>query len=70
MRNSLYLPQSNYAKIHLQDFPSIGRNVLKFFCVLLYAEFLCNLYKKFQVASTYDIQMYHTKFEDSAVIYF
>ena len=51
----LYLVQSSYTKIHLQEIPSIGRNVLEFFCAYLYTQFLSDLYKKkFQVASTYD----------------
>ena len=51
---SLYLPQSKYAKIHFHEVPSIGLNVLEFSCVPLYTEFLSDLNKKFQVASTYD----------------
>ena len=31
-----------------------GLNVLELFCVTLYTDFLSNLYKKFQVAFTYD----------------
>ena len=51
---SLYLAQSKYTKIHLHDIPSIGRNALEFLCVPLYAEFLSDLYEKFQVAFVYD----------------
>ena len=47
----LYLVQSKYAKIQQQEVPSIGLNVLKFFSVPIYTEFLFDLYKKFQVAS-------------------
>ena len=54
MSISLHLPQSKYAKIHYHEIPFIGLNVLEFFCVLLYIEFLFDLYKKFQVASIYD----------------
>ena len=51
---SLYLVQSKYTKIFKKEIPSIGRNVLEFFCVSLYTEFLSDLYKKFQVASVHD----------------
>ena len=37
-----------------QEIPSIGFNVLEFFSVPLYKEFLSDLYKKFQVASVCD----------------
>ena len=44
--------QSKYIKTHKQEIPSIGRNVLEIFCVSLHAEFLSNVYKKYQVASS------------------
>ena len=50
----LCLVQSKYAKIQKQENPFIGLNVLKFFCVSLYSEFLYDIYKKFQVASICD----------------
>ena len=51
---SLYLPQSKYTKIHWHEISFIGLNVLEFFCVQLYTEFLSDLHEKFQVASVYD----------------
>ena len=51
---SLYLVQSKYAKIHKQEIPSIGRNVLEFFCVPLSTNCVSDFHKKFQVTSTYD----------------
>ena len=51
--NFIILAQSKYTNIHQQENPSIGCNALQFFCVPLYTEFLSDLYKKFQVASTY-----------------
>ena len=57
MRISLYLPQSKYAKIHYHEIPSFGLNLLEFFCVPLYTEFLSDLHEKFQVASVYDINV-------------
>ena len=50
----IYLPQFKYAKIHYHEIPSIGLNLLEFFCVLLYTEFLSDLHKKFQIASLQD----------------
>ena len=50
----LYLMQSKYAKIQLQEIPTIGFNALEFFFVSLHTEFLSHLYKMFQVASVYD----------------
>ena len=44
------LPINSYAFYRV----FMGRNVLEFFCVPLYAEFLSDLYEKFQVASVYD----------------
>ena len=40
--------------MNILEIPSVGRNVIEFFCVPLYAEFLSDLYKKFQVAAIYD----------------
>ena len=37
-----------------QEIMFIDRNVLEFFCVPLYTEFLSDLHKKFQVASVHD----------------
>ena len=51
---SSYLGQSKYTKIHYHEIPFIGLNVLEFFCVPLYTEFLSNLYQKFQIAYVYD----------------
>ena len=51
---SLYLTQSKYKKIHYYGISSIGLNVLEFFSVPLFTEFLSDLYEKFQVASAYD----------------
>ena len=34
--------------------PSIGHNVLEFFCVPMHIEFSTDLYKRFQVASVHD----------------
>ena len=42
--------QSKYAKMNLQEIPFIDRNVLEFFCVLLYSEFISNLHENVQVA--------------------
>ena len=53
----LHLVQSKYAKIQLQEIPSIGLNLLEFFCAALYAQFLSDIYKKFQVIDAYMIQM-------------
>ena len=50
MTISLYLVLSKYTKIHKQEIPSLGYNVLEFFCVLLHTEFLSNIYKEFHVA--------------------
>ena len=54
MEISLYLVQSKYTNIHKHAIPSIGLNILEFFCVPLYTEFFSDLYKKFQVASVHD----------------
>ena len=54
MWTALYLPQSKCTKFHKEEIPSISRNVLEFFCVPLYKEFLSDLCTKFQVASIYD----------------
>ena len=51
---SLHSAQSKYAIIHYHEIPSKSLNVLEFFCVPLYTEFLTDLYKKFQVASVHD----------------
>ena len=66
---SLHLKQSKYTKIHKQEIPTIGHNVFEFFCVCLYTEFLSDLYKKFQVASTYDTNA-ETKLGISSAILF
>ena len=50
----LYLVQSKYANIQLEEIPTIGLNVLEFFCVSLCTEFLPDLYKRFRVASIHD----------------
>ena len=49
----LYSVLSKYTKINKQDIPSIGRNVLEFFCVRMQTEFLADFHEKYQVASTY-----------------
>ena len=49
----LHLEQSECAKIQKQEIPSTGHNVLYFFCAPLYVEYLSDLHKKFQVASSY-----------------
>ena len=46
--------RSKCNKMHYEDIPLMHRNVLEFFYVPLYTEFLSGLYKKFQVASAYD----------------
>ena len=46
--------QSKDIKIQLQEIPSMGRNVLEFFCVPLYTDYLSHLHKKFQAASIHD----------------
>ena len=50
----LCVPQSMYKKIYQNKISSMGLNVLEFFCVSLYTEFLSDLYIKFQVASIHD----------------
>ena len=43
--------------MHEEEIPSSGYNVLEFFCV---PDYLSDLRKKFQVASTYDTKIeYH-----------
>ena len=52
---SLCSVQSKYIKMHQQKSLSIlGRNVLHFFWVLLYIDYLSNLHKKFKVASMHN----------------
>ena len=51
---SLYIAQSKCRKIHWHQISTIGLNVLWFFCVPLFTEFLSDVYEKFQVASNYD----------------
>ena len=51
---SLYLGKSKYIEKHYWEILSIGRNVPEFFLVFLYTDYLPNLNKEFQVASTYD----------------
>ena len=51
---SSYLVHSRYFKMHQQEILSIGRNVLEYFWVLLYTDYLSYLHKKFHVASIYD----------------
>ena len=51
---SLHLRSLNIRKFINTKFRPLGRNVLEFFCVPLYTEFLSDLYKKFQVASVHD----------------
>ena len=43
-----------HAKINEQEIPSMRRIVLELFSDPLYIEYLSLLYRKFQVASTYD----------------
>ena len=50
----IYLVQSKYAKIQLQEIPSISLNLLELFCIPLYTDFSSDLYKKFQVTFIYD----------------
>ena len=54
MLSLLYLLQSKYAKIQLQEIPYVGLNALEILCVPLYTDFFSDLYKKFQVAFVYD----------------
>ena len=51
---ALYLVQSLYFKMNQQEIPSIPSNVLEIFSVPLYTDYLADLQKKFQEASTYD----------------
>ena len=51
--NLIIFSAVKYAKMHQQQIPSIGRNVLEFSCVSVYADYLSDNNKKFQVASTY-----------------
>ena len=46
--------QCKYTKMNEQEILSIIRNVLEFFYVPMYGEFLSILHEKFQVASIYD----------------
>ena len=46
--------QAKYTKMLKQDTPSIGRNVLEFFCMPLFTDCLFEIHEKFQVASRYD----------------
>ena len=48
-----YLLELKYIKIHLQEIPPISRNVLEFFCVPLYTDYLFT----FQVPSTCDTKV-------------
>ena len=43
--------------VQIQEIPCTGRNVLEFFCVPLYTEFLSYIHKRFQVASIHEMQM-------------
>ena len=49
---SLYLVQSKYIKMYEQQISFVGRNVLEFFCVPMYTDYLSDLLKKFHLAST------------------
>ena len=49
--------QAKYTKMLKQDTPSIGRNVLEFFCMPLYIEVLFDFNKKFQISSTHDTNL-------------
>ena len=40
--------------MHLQEIPSIVCNVFEFVCMFLYRDYLSDLHKKFQIASTHD----------------
>ena len=42
---------SKYFKMHLQETLATGLNVLEFFCVTLYTDYLSNLHKNFQTSS-------------------
>ena len=55
----LNLVQSKYIKMCEQEIPSIDRGVFEFFCVPLYTHYFSDLYKKFQVAFSYDTQVEH-----------
>ena len=52
--NFISLVKSKYIKIHQQGIPSIGCNLLEFFCMHLHTDYLSDLYKKLLVASTDD----------------
>ena len=51
---SLHLVLSKYIKMNKQKISPIDRYALELFCVAMYTNFLSNLYRKFQVAFTYD----------------
>ena len=57
-------------KIHSQENPSIGRNVLEVFCVFLYTEFLPDSNEKIFKWDPRMTQMQNAKFEDSAATRF
>ena len=42
--------QSTFTKISYQEISSIGRNLLEFFCITLYIEFMSDLHEKSKVA--------------------
>ena len=65
---SLYLMQSKYIKMHLQEIPSIG--VLEFFCAPLYTDNLSDFHKKIQVEYTYDTNVKHESWRFCYNIYF
>ena len=52
--NYIYLVQFKCTKMHKEEIPSIGSNILKFLCVPLYTYFLSVLHKEFRVAPIYD----------------
>ena len=44
----LNLVQPKYTEIHQQEIPFIGLNVIEFFYLPLYTEFLSDIYKNFK----------------------
>ena len=51
---SLYLIHFKCTKMNLKEYLSIGRNILEFFFVPLYTEFLSNFHEKCQVIAIYN----------------
>ena len=47
--------QPIYSKMHKKEIPSIGHNVLEFFCAPLHTDYFSDLHKIFLVTSTSDI---------------